>query len=564
MQGQVQGSARPHDFSTRVVEDTPQSTIARRERLDDSGASVRDDAGSCAAGDLCVTCEARPGVPRPTVLRTVHCGPCWAAHGGSPDVQELDAPPSQALGSRDPQSQAEWIERLGGEEWVQLLQLRTRRKLCALIHKLASHADWSSFESWPTWDALIEATGWARSTMAAWLRQLRITGWLVTLEHGSTPQFRPMGIRPDEGNRAAVYGLRIPLRPGEQPATPTLLDSTTLTKSRQVTVDKTWTPTLSPLGESVTYKGGSFARESPFHNSPQRNSVNTDNTEALRARIDEVRNTFDYRCPTRRTEMLAAAAELQRQHSILAKLSAKWIRHLARPYWRAGWCNSDIRHALTYRPTSWSTLPAAPAESIVAPARWIAARLNAWRTAKGRVLPGRSQNARTLRKLKSTYGVEAVHTALGLPEHYVETVPDPALSAATLHNRLTPEAVRERGRREHYRLKAEHEQHRRRAERDAATQLNPLSAAAAAESRTQARRTFTTTQARRSERAADLREQLVQQARNHKTAEHTPAANVSPSTPPDDTLTPEERHQRALARAHAEGQPRRRRTRYRP
>lgn len=88
----------------------------------------------------------------------------------------------------------------------------------AAVLALAARADSTAA---PTWPVLVEASGYSRATVArvlAWLRGQRL---LVTLENGSTPQFRPDPSRqrwrrdrpapvPVEGNRAAVYLLTEP------------------------------------------------------------------------------------------------------------------------------------------------------------------------------------------------------------------------------------------------------------------------------------------------------------------------------------------------------------------
>lgn len=47
--------------------------------------------------------------------------------------------------------------------------------------------------------------------------------------------------------------------------------------------------------------------------------------------------------------MLAAAAEL-RTDPALRRLTPRWIRSIARPWWEAGWTNNDLLYALEHRP----------------------------------------------------------------------------------------------------------------------------------------------------------------------------------------------------------------------
>jgi hypothetical protein len=54
--------------------------------------------------------------------------------------------------------------------------------------------------------------------------------------------------------------------------------------------------------------------------------------------------------PTSRFTMLVAADWLRRRLPVFASCSRKLVRHLCKPYWRAGWCNRDIHHAMDHRP----------------------------------------------------------------------------------------------------------------------------------------------------------------------------------------------------------------------
>ncbi|WP_340672113.1 hypothetical protein REH65_33215 (plasmid) [Saccharopolyspora sp. ID03-671] len=510
-------------------------------------------------------------------LRTVHCGPCWAAQGGVAEAAEIGPTPTQALGNRDPRSQVEWLESLAAEEWVQTLQLRTRRRLYALAHCLAAHADWETWESWPTWERLCEATRWARSTMAGWLRQLRVTGWLATIEHGSTPRFRPMGLADVEGNRAAVYALRVPVRRGEVDAEqgPDILQRLAdLDAARQrriarrraemlgpfittapVVGDKTWTPTLSPSGESVTTARGSYARVEIFHKPEQKTSVHTEKIEALRARFEEDEaSAFAARVPVGRAEMLAAACELRSRHDVLARLSARWIRSLCRPYWLAGWTNHDVLHALQFRPTSWSPLPAMPAERVVAPARWIEARLAAWRNDRGQVLPGRQQHTRTTTRLQHVVGRAGLIQAIGRAAVDADViVPDLAIDRVL--DELTPEAIRERGRQAHQKLTTEHAHQARVQQRDAETALTPRELAADDQARAAARAHLTAELQQRAtarSRSDELRRELVRQAHERTAAQHQGGSPATAAVESEAASTPEERRARAMARARRE------------
>jgi hypothetical protein len=349
-------------------------------------------------------------------LRTTVCGPCWAACGGQAAAFEIGPPPEVATESRDPTGQREWLDRLGNESWVEQLQARTRYRLGLLTRELMRHADWHTFESWPGWEHLIRVTGWARRTVAGWLRQLRLSGWLTTLEHGSTPETRPLALRhPEEGNRRAVYALRVPLRPGELPEGSAFVAEAPSGESGPATdalvsrpVDKTCTPTWYLHPSSSRSPSSSTRANELIHNLDLPTTISaahSANEMPLRGSIEEEWVlAFASTVPLTETEMLVAACELRVQHPVLAQLSPRWVRSLARPYWRVGWSNNDVLHALIYRPTSMSTLPATPVERIHSPAGWVRWRLAAWRDHRGRVLPGYSQQQAARAEVRAAHG----------------------------------------------------------------------------------------------------------------------------------------------------------------
>ncbi|MEU4807392.1 hypothetical protein [Actinosynnema sp. NPDC023587] len=85
-----------------------------------------------------------------------------------------------------------------------------------MLWKLMVHTVWETNETWPGWDELMKVTGWGRSSVADYLRQLQVDGWLLLVESGSTPAHRPMAMQGlISGNRRAVYQLRVPAARGQ-------------------------------------------------------------------------------------------------------------------------------------------------------------------------------------------------------------------------------------------------------------------------------------------------------------------------------------------------------------
>lgn len=497
---------------------------------------------------------------RPTPLRTIVCGPCWAQHGGAAGAAEIGSAPLTALPVREPSSQVEWLQLLEAEPWVQRLRRDARRRLLQLARCLRNWAHWERFTARPTWPELCAASEWARSTMAAWLAQLRLYGWLSVVEPGSTPEHRPMGSpRTVEGNRAAVYGLCVPLRadearmaqqltetenvaqrPAQEPAGPAgdVGANAQLNRSE----DETWTPSWSFNAFKEGFVGSSTRARGFFHSFSSPAPLGQQ-SEALRARIDWENPVFCFsdRVPASAAEMLAAACELRRQHPILARLSPRAVRSLARPHWRAGWHNDDVLHAMTYRPTSWSTLPSTSDYAVIHPLGWCRSRLGAWCDDRGRVLPGHSRRAaeRAARKraLERQYG----HAGERLLRRGAA---QPLVERVAAHGR---QCARE--------LAEELAAARRRAAWDREYGPTPRERAASDQTRAAAMAEVRAAEQQREakRRAAALQRQLIEQAKAYTQATDSPAPAVGTPMATLPPCTPEERRQRALERAHAEG-----------
>jgi hypothetical protein len=118
---------------------------------------------------------------------------------------------------------------------------------------------------------------------------------------------------------------------------------------------------------------------------------NKDQRTALRADWDKGSGPdWAVTVPTSRFAMLIAADWLRRRLPVFASCSRKLIRHLCKPYWRAGWCNRDILHAMDHRPSLFhqTTGVLICPHHITAPQAFIRSRLSAWRTPQGVILPG--------------------------------------------------------------------------------------------------------------------------------------------------------------------------------
>lgn len=497
------------------------------------------------------------------------CGPCWAEHGGEASASEIGPAPLVSVPSRDPLSQAEWLQLLEREPWFQQLRRDARRRLRQLAECLRNWADWTDWTCRPTWPELCSASEWARSTMAGWLRQLRLLGWLSVVEPGSTPEHRPMGSPAAvEGNRAAVYALRVPMNADEAHRGQQLRERAAdplgergaagaSSTSAQVSapVVETWTPSLIFSAVKKGFVGTSTRASELFHSPglPAHVWWNTKN-EALRARFDQEKRGFQWcdRAPGSRAEMYAAACELRRQHPILARLTPRAVRAVARPYWAAGWANDDVLHGLAYRPTSRSTLSSPAEYAVIHPAGWCRSRLAAWRDDRDRVL-----TAPRRREAEQAEQDRALRARVG------------RAGARLLQRDVTKPLVQhvvEHGQRCARRLADEQAEALRLAELDARRSTTPPERVASTHTREAAvaatRADEEQRQARR--RAEALQRQLVEQANTYVTNAAPASSPTPPAGTPNTAADEQSPYERAAARARAEGRTPRASRRRRP
>lgn len=360
-----------------------------------------------AARELCVTCLVCVGCSRPTVLRSVVCGPCWAAHGGRPAAGEIGPAPAETAPTRFPEGQSQWLRELDCQDWVQAIRVDGRSNLLKVARLVALYAEWDTLETRPTWAKLTARSGLSERTIARWLQELRLHGWLVLLEHGSTPETRPMALAHLQGNRAALYGLRIPIthdeamaRAGERLAAEVAreladesapdsgVDQRELAEAVDVNVSLPWSckslPERSPGGFSHASKSVDNSHEL----APGQQKLKT---SAHRAGSDRGSSSdLAIMVPVSGFEMLACSDWLRRELGVFGRCSRRLIRHLCRPYWRAGWCNRDIVHAMDHRPSAFSEVSGLlrSPEHVASPAQFIRSRLAAWTGENGGVLPG--------------------------------------------------------------------------------------------------------------------------------------------------------------------------------
>ncbi len=351
------------------------------------------------------------------MLRAVVCGPCWAAHGGSPAAGEIGPEPTETVTSFDPAGQGQWLRALRRQPWVQTVRIDGRANLLSVARLVALYAQWDTLESRPTWARLIARSGLSQRTVARWLQELRVRGWLAHLEHGSTPNTRPIALAALQGNRAALYGLRIPLTPEEAltqagerlaaslarmldevpaqaAAIPPAASEPAAEQPEPARVGDKSGSLPYPVKDSLLRRVDGFTRASTtVDNSNRQRATEQTNSgrTALRAGSEQSgRPDLSVMVPVGGYQMLACADWLRHRLPVFARCSRKLVRHLCRAYWRAGWCGRDILHALDHRPSVFTQATGVLLcpEHVISPTQFIRSRLTAWHTPNGTIAPG--------------------------------------------------------------------------------------------------------------------------------------------------------------------------------
>lgn len=189
----------------------------------------------------------------------------------------------------------------------------------------------------PGWDTLIDRTGLSRSTIQRALRRLRSWGLLGTVASGSTWRIRGGRDDDEHGNLAGEYVLCIPVIEAVEESDPP---------------------------SSLRQEAGS----------PPRVRAREDCGPRPAAALWPIGKT-----PVTRREQLDAAQRL-RKSPVLRQLSARYLRHLLRPVFAAGWSPAQVLHALDHAPDDvayWHT------DQVNHVAAWVRHRLAAWRDDDG-------------------------------------------------------------------------------------------------------------------------------------------------------------------------------------
>ncbi len=205
------------------------------------------------------------------------------------------------------------------------------------------------------------------STYKRCSRWWRARGYAAIVRPGWTPALRAMAlVSPQDHNERQVLVLCLPRK---KPAAPRREPAQALT---------------GPLPSSRREPGKApHAREANPEEKPEKARATRGQPVLPRPGLAPLGAV-----PQNGSEALAAARAMQERARLLQRISAEHLRHLARPFWLAGWRPSDVLHAIDHDPGGRQHGYTAGVRS---PAAWIRARLAAWLSPDGTPLPSPGQ-----------------------------------------------------------------------------------------------------------------------------------------------------------------------------
>jgi hypothetical protein len=271
-----------------------------------------------------------------------------------------DARPGHPPGRTSASSRPAWFSVVEDHPDAELLRADARETMLAIAYTLGWSADPETMTTHPTLARCMEVSGKSRRTVQRWWRWLEARSLLYVLEEGTTPRYRPAILRRgDEGNLARTWCLTRPVHSSVTPGFG-FKSSPPRARARTGDFDRRYAPDPSPAPPPAVPQ----ARMWPLGQSPQR-----------------------------RSERLAAADSLRRDHLVLRRMSARALRSAVRIYFRSGWSAADILHALDFQPDGSQHIQTEPVRS---PGPWIASRLSWWLGDDGQPVRPHSADLREL------------------------------------------------------------------------------------------------------------------------------------------------------------------------
>ena len=277
-------------------------------------------------------------------------------------------------GSRRIRSQREALR--GGLSCPDLADVRAdfRAHLADWWRIHVNHASWGGEgrpprgTTEPTRARVCELAGMSVTTYKRCSRWWQARGYTAVVRQGWTPMLRPGVLAsPEDRNERQVLVLCLPRRskPAAPPPVPASSVSGPLSSSRRE-------PDKAPRAREANPEDKPGKARAP-RGQPM---LPRPGATALAA------------VPQNGSEALTAAQAMQEHARLLRRLSAEHLRHLARPFFAAGWTPADLVHAIDHDTRGRQHGYTAEVRS---PAAWIRSRLAQWLDPDGTPLPSPGQ-----------------------------------------------------------------------------------------------------------------------------------------------------------------------------
>ena len=290
-------------------------------------------------------------------------------------------------GSKRARNQRRYLRAVLADPEITALRADARRAVLELARILARHANWRDMTAWRPRERACAEIGSSRDpskplSISAYKRARQVLeeqGFLGLVAQGWTSALRA-GVLDDETGTCAVFVLTVPRRKqrlsadGDSPRVNGPLTGSRSDPGKALRARKT---RAEVKGEDPKVKGKKARAErgqSPLPPS----------------------GVFPLGAvPQNCTEALGAARAMQERARPLRRLSAEHLRHLARPFFTAGWSPRDVLHAIDHEPGGRQHGYTAGVRS---PAGWIRSRLAGWLGPDEIPLPSRGQRLAAARR----------------------------------------------------------------------------------------------------------------------------------------------------------------------
>ena len=290
-------------------------------------------------------------------------------------------------GSKRARNQRSYLRAVVADPVIAALRADRRRAVLELARILARHANWRDMTSWRPRERACAEIGSSRDpskplSVSAYKRARQVLeerGFLGLVAQGWTSALRA-GALDDGTGTSAVFVLTVPrrkqrLRSDREP--PRV--NRPLAGSRRE-------PDIAPRAREANPQ---VKNETP--------EVKGEKARASRGlpMLPPAGAAPLAAVPQNRTEALAAVQVMQERARLLRRISAEHLRHLARPFFAAGWSPRDLLHAIDHEPGGRQHGYTAGVRSV---AGWIHSRLAAWFGPDEVPLPSRSQRLAEARR----------------------------------------------------------------------------------------------------------------------------------------------------------------------